>query len=327
MESLPNFELFTGQARRAIWLAYQEAQRFDHDYLASEHLLAGVLREGSLEIAKVFRDQGIATTEIVEKLEPLLAQAEPRPLVPNVCLTPRAVRALNAAVDLALHVGDRRANSPQLLQAIINDPDSVARKFLDELGFDAHRGAADLRDASVAPNRDQLVTSAVSESDLNRPESSRVDPTAAQLAQLLTSEMPRVDLDMASGAVDINPALAESDFQLFLTQLMLAVTMGLTGGYILHQTIDAMAAVAIAFALVACFRNSVLGLLAGATLGGMIGQKIQPGNRLFDTPIEALVPLVLIGGFLGSFIGNFWRRFTPRYLHPSETHQKPPGVV
>jgi ATP-dependent Clp protease ATP-binding subunit ClpC len=77
MDAVLQFEKLTGQARRAVWLAYQEAQRFDHDYLASEHLLAGLLREGSTEIAAVFREQDIKPEEVIEKLEMTLAQAQP----------------------------------------------------------------------------------------------------------------------------------------------------------------------------------------------------------------------------------------------------------
>ena len=324
MEPAPNFEQFTGQARRAILLAYQEAQRFDHDFLASEHLLGGIVREGSSEIAHVFREQGIGPDEILEKLEQSLAQAQPGPMSASICLTPRARYALVAAADLARDAQEGRVDSPQILLALIDDSEGTTRPFLEELGFDADRGCAALRQARVAPNRDLLVT--VDDRELSRATANRVDPTAAQLTHLLSGHPPQVEMDLTAPA-EINSAIAESDFQLFLTQMMLALTLGLAGGYSIYQSIDGMAAAAVIFGLIACFRNSLVGLAAGATLGGMIAQKVQPGNGALDTPIEAFAPLILVGGFIGSFIGNYWRRFTPKYLHPSMTHRKPPGVV
>jgi hypothetical protein len=322
MEPAPQFERFTGQARRAILLAYQEAQRFDHDHLASEHLLSGLLREGSAEVANVFLKQEIPPAEVLEKLEQLFAHTKPGPMTEAIYLTPRATQALNSAIDLARIAQESRAGSAHILLALLAAPEGPIRTFLHDLGFDPELGATALRSANSGPNRDLLVSR-----EAARVDSGRVDPTAAQLTQLLSGETPHVALDLAEPPPDINPYLAEADFQLFLTQLMLALTMGLAGGYTLDQSVDAMAAAGIVFALVACFRNSVLGFLAGATLGGMIAQKVQPGNGALETPIEAMVPLILVGGFLGSFIGNFWRRFTPKYLHPSTTHQKPPGVV
>lgn len=322
---MPQFDRFTGQARRAIWLAYQEAQRFDHDYLASEHLLAGLLREGTADVASAFRDQDIEPAEILERLEASLAQATDGSLATVVSLTPRATQALLAAAEAARARGDERAGAADLLLALILDRESAIAGFLEDAGFDLEQAAAALRSAVDSPNRDLLVTA--STNDSARPDGARVDPTAAQLAELFAGVNPYAEIPSPLNEAAINPILAETDFQLFLTQLMLAVTMGLAGGFILYQSVDAMAAAAILLALVACFRNSVLGMCAGATLGGMIAQKVQNGNHVFDSPIEALVPLTMIGAFLGSFIGGFWRRFTPKYLHPSTMHQKPPGVV
>lgn len=319
MDLAPEFERFTGQARRAIWLAYQEAQRFDHDYLASEHLLAGLLREGSPEIVAAFRQQEIEIDEILEKLEATLTSAEPAMASP-VFLTPRASRTLSEAVVLARQSHAGLANPGHIMRALIADPETSVRALLDAVGFDSAAGERFLLETGDALNRDLLVQSASATSD-----GGRVDPSPAQLAGLLAKESPQVELQFRGFPPVVDPALAESDFQLFLTQLALALALGLTGGYIVWESIDGMAGAAVVFTLIACFRNSLLGLCAGATLGGMLAQKAQPG-RGPETHIEALVPLIVIGAFLGSFVGNFWRRFCPKYLHPSIT-QKPPGVV
>jgi hypothetical protein len=317
MDADPHFERFTGQARRAVWLAYQEAQRFDHDYLASEHLLAGLLREGSAEIVRVFREQDIKPDEILEKLDGALAQAQPGPDATPIFLTPRAKRTLEQAAQLAQTQHDPLAGVTHILLAMLTDAENSTREFLEDLGFDAERGEQSLRAAALAPNRDLLIQASTAVGD-----GARVDPTAAQLAQLLAGESPHVDLQPAEYSPVVDPALAEADFQLFLTQLMLALTMGLAGGYILYESVDVMTGAAVLFGIAACFRNSLLGLLLGAGLGALVGQKIA---RFGATGIEIFVP-ILVGAFLGSFFGNFWRRYCPTYLRPSTMYQKPPGV-
>jgi hypothetical protein len=320
MDAAPSFERLTGQARRAVWLAYQEAQRFDHDYLASEHLLAGLVREGSAEVVRVFREQQITPDEILERLEMTLAQTQPVSQATAIFLTPRAHRTLAAAIELARQEHATVAGPKHVLLAMLTDAENSTRAFLDDLGFDAPRGEQSLRDAALAPNRDMLVQAAPGGGD-NVP----IDPTAAQLTQLLAGELPRVLLT-AENSPAVDPSLAESDFQLFLTQLILALSLGSSGGYIAFESFDGMVGVAVLFGLAACFRNSVLGMVVGGGLGAMVAQRIHHLNQA-DTPIGALLPLVLLGGFLGSFVGNFWRRYCPTYLRPSTTRQKPPGVV
>lgn len=321
MDPAPNFELFTGQARRAILLAYQESQRFDLDYLASEQLLAGLVREGSTDIARVFGEQLIPADEVLSKVEASLAATDETSAATDIFLTPRARQALDDAVDFARQTHQPQASPAHILRALLADSEGSIHGLLEDLGFDVERGLRVLGDGAAAVNRDLLVQSSPSS------EGARVDPAPQQLAQLFAGQPPHADLRTSALNASVNPALAETDYQLFLTQLMLALTMGAASGYILYDSVDGMAGAAVLLGLVACFRNSTLGVIAGAGLGGMLAQKIQPGGRLFDTPIEALVPLVIAGGFVGSFLGNFWRRACPKYLQPSVTHQKPRGVV
>lgn len=309
------FERFTGQARRAIWLAYQEAQRFEHDYLATEHLLMGLLREGAGDVADVFTRQSIEPGTVIEKLEALLDQADQGPEASVICLTPRARRAMSRAVEEADDAHLDEANSTHLFLALLLDPDTGSRSLLDDVGLNIQRAEAELHAAAAAPNRDRLVQSAAA--------AGRLDPTADQLAQMLGVPSPHAEMTGERAMID--PALAESDYQLLVTQLVLGLSMGLAAGYILFGGIDGMVGVAMGMVMVAIFRNSLLGTISGAVLGLMIGRHTADA-RAADTTGATLM-LVTLGGFVGSFLGGFWRRFCPGYLRPSMTHQKPPGVV
>src|SRR4051794_84798 len=108
MGSFANFESFTGQARRAVWLAYREAERFDHDFLSTEHLLAGLLRDGAGEIAAMLREQAIEPAAVLAEVESSLAD-EPVSSSSSFCLTPRLVRAFATAVELAWAAQERSA--------------------------------------------------------------------------------------------------------------------------------------------------------------------------------------------------------------------------
>src|SRR4051794_19788629 len=95
------FDRLTGQARRVLWLAYQEAQRFDHDFLGTEHLLVGILREGSEEVLGLLRRHGIEPDHVLMQIDPVLLAAEPAAAGGTIYLTPRARQILARAATEA----------------------------------------------------------------------------------------------------------------------------------------------------------------------------------------------------------------------------------
>ena len=111
---------------------------------------------------------------------------------------------------------------------------------------------------------------------------------------------------------------AEIDWQLLLTQLILALTVGMAGGHLLFGNVDGMAGVTSVLFVVAIFRNSLIGAIACAALGWFLASKIDPTDGL------AHVLLPLAGGFVGSFLGNFWRRYCPFVIKPGQPPPRPP---
>jgi hypothetical protein len=151
-------------------------------------------------------------------------------------------------------------------------------------------------------NRDLSVRLQRQESD-----GARVDPTPLQLQQLLCGEMPKVELSGQGIASQeaTSPAVAELDWQLLLTQLVLATALGIFSGFIVFESVDGIAGVASVFFVVAIFRSSMLGALAGGIAGWFVAKRLDPTDRL----LPLFVPW--FGVFLGSFLGNFWRRYCP----------------
>jgi hypothetical protein len=308
------FERFTGQARRVLWLAYQEAQRFDHDFLGAEHLFVAVLRDGSPDIAGLLERHGVTADIALPLFEPVLLASEPNMMEGKVYLTPLVRRVLDAALDAAQRQHAPQAGVGHILWGVLGEPDTEIRRILGELGVDVNALREDLDQLPAPSNRDLSVQPRRSEN-----ESGRVDPSAEQIEQILAAPLPNAELrSMSLVPSEAIPSSAAVDWQLLLTQLMLALTVGLAGGYLLFGSGDGMAGVTSVLFVVAIFRNSLIGAIACAILGWLLATKIDPTDGL------AHVLLPAAGAFVGTFLGNFWRRYCPFEIKPGQPPPRPP---
>src|SRR5262245_28474742 len=95
------YERFSGQARRAVYLAYEEAQRLKHEYVGTEHLLVGILSEGSEGVGKLLSACGLDPREIHRKVGYLIPAGLELPDWNKLPLTPSAKRTLDYAREEA----------------------------------------------------------------------------------------------------------------------------------------------------------------------------------------------------------------------------------
>jgi ATP-dependent Clp protease ATP-binding subunit ClpA len=84
-----SFDRFTERARKVLTLAQEEAQRFNHNYIGTEHLLLGLVREGEGVAAKVLSNLGIELTKVRSAVEFIIGRGE-RQVIGEIGLTPRA---------------------------------------------------------------------------------------------------------------------------------------------------------------------------------------------------------------------------------------------
>jgi Clp amino terminal domain, pathogenicity island component len=308
------FERFTGQARRVLWLAYQEAQRFDHDFLGAEHLFVAALRDASPDLLALLDRHGVAPDIVLPLFEPVLLAAEPNMMEGRVYLTPLVRRVLANAIDVAQRQQSPQAGVGHLVWAVLGEPETEIHRILGELGVDSQALRADLERLPPPGNRDLSVQPRRGDAD-----SSRVDPSPQQIEQLLSAPTPSAELkSMSFVAPEANLGGAEIDWQLLLTQLILALTVGMAGGYMLFSNVDGMAGVTSVLFVVAIFRNSLIGAVACGVLGWLLATHLDPGDGL----THVLLPLA--GGFVGSFLGNFWRRYCPFVIKPGQPPPRPP---
>ena len=99
------FEKFSEKARRVLSLAQEEAQRFNHTYIGTEHILLGLVRETDGVAAKVLNNLGVELTKVRSAVEFIIGRGERTPSG-EIGLTPRAKKVIELAVDEA-----RRAQS------------------------------------------------------------------------------------------------------------------------------------------------------------------------------------------------------------------------
>ena len=100
MATADRFDRFTDRARKVLTLAQDEAQRFNHNYIGTEHLLLGLVREGEGVAAKVLENLNVELAKVRQAVEFIIGRGEQAP-TGEIGLTPRAKKVIELAVDEA----------------------------------------------------------------------------------------------------------------------------------------------------------------------------------------------------------------------------------
>ena len=130
---LYKFGGFTEKANQALNLGIQAAMEMGHNYIGSEHILLGLLKEGSGVACQVLTEKGVEAGQIAEKLRVTVGTAAPTNLTPGD-FTPRSKRILEMALLEARNLGHSYVGTEHILMAILKEGDSYAVRFLGELG-------------------------------------------------------------------------------------------------------------------------------------------------------------------------------------------------
>ena len=128
------FSNFTEKARIAISEAHDAAAEMGHNYIGSEHLLMGLIREGSGVAAKVLEKNGVTVEKVKDKINEYIGIGVSLPQQTELPLTPRSKRILEMSALEARRLNHSYIGTEHLLMAIIRDGDGVAAKILESLG-------------------------------------------------------------------------------------------------------------------------------------------------------------------------------------------------
>ncbi len=129
------FSNFTEKARISISEAHDAATEMGHNYIGSEHLLLGLIREGSGVAAKILEKGGITSEKVTEKISEYIGTGAPLPQQTELPLTPRSKRLLEMSALEARRLNHKYIGTEHILMAIIRDGDGVAAKILLSSGI------------------------------------------------------------------------------------------------------------------------------------------------------------------------------------------------
>ena len=137
------FDKFTEHARKVLSLAQEEAQRFNHNYIGTEHLLLGLAREGSGVAAEVLRNLGVEVNKIRAAVEFIIGRGD-RLVLGEIGLTPRSRTVIELAVDEARQLGHHYIGTEHLLLGLVREGDGIASGVLESLGVNLGKVRAEV---------------------------------------------------------------------------------------------------------------------------------------------------------------------------------------
>lgn len=206
------FDRFTKRARRVLTLAQEEAQRLNHNYIGTEHLLLGLVREENGVAVRVLRDLGVDPKQVRERVERTVGRGQ-RAMYGKLSLTPRTKRVIELAVDEARRLGHHYIGTEHLLLGLVRAGEGVAVDVLKGLGvgLDKVRSQtarvmmeSSAQSATSGPARESKGTPLVDQlgTDLTaQAEAGKLDPVVGR-----KNEIERV-IQILSRRTKNNPAL------------------------------------------------------------------------------------------------------------------------
>ncbi|UCC59367.1 MAG: ATP-dependent Clp protease ATP-binding subunit [Dehalococcoidia bacterium] len=137
------FDKFTERARKVLALAQEEARRFNHNYIGTEHILLGLVREEEGMAAKILSNLGIGLNKVRAAVEFIIGRGEGS-TQNEVGLTPRAKRVIELAVDEARLLGHQYIGTEHILLGLLREGEGVAAGVLESLGVSVDRVHSEL---------------------------------------------------------------------------------------------------------------------------------------------------------------------------------------
>ena len=135
---------FTEKAERAISIAQESALELGHDYVGTEHLLLGLVKEPTGVAARVLQSQGVTADNVLNKIEELIGRGQN--VTNSISFTPRTKRVLELSFSEARRMGHNYIGTEHLLLAIMREAESVAVRILMDLSIDPQKLFSELVD-------------------------------------------------------------------------------------------------------------------------------------------------------------------------------------
>ncbi len=183
------FEKFSEKARRVLSLAQEEAQRFNHTYIGTEHVLLGLVRETDGVAAKVLTNLGVELPKVRSAVEFIIGRGE-RAATGEIGLTPRAKKVIELAVDEARRLNHNYIGTEHLLIGLMREGEGVPAGVLESLGVTLDK---------IRAETSRILSQNVQQSPSGGGRSTTKTPTLDQLGTDLTSLARTGKLDPTVG--------------------------------------------------------------------------------------------------------------------------------
>src|SRR5882724_363108 len=128
------YERFTDRARKLMQLAMQEAKRFNHEYIGTEHILLGLVKEGSGIAANVLKNLDIDLDKVRGEVEKIVQVGPYVVTMGKLPQTPRAKKVIEYAIEESRSLGHNYIGTEHLLLGLIQEGEGVAAQVLLNLG-------------------------------------------------------------------------------------------------------------------------------------------------------------------------------------------------
>lgn len=181
------FDKFSERARRVLSLAQEEAQRLNHNYIGTEHILLGLVKEEEGVAARVLINMGVSLPKMRSAVEYVIGPGE-KVTSAGTGLTTRAKRVIELAIDEARQMGHNYIGTEHLLLGLLREADGVAAGVLDSFSVTLEKARAEItRFLSQNANKSRAA------------KSPSKTPTLDQVARDLTAEARAGKLDPVIG--------------------------------------------------------------------------------------------------------------------------------
>src|SRR5215212_7451907 len=129
------YERFTDRARKVMQLANQEAQRFNHEYIGTEHILLGLVKEGSGVAANVLKNLDVDLRKIRLEVEKLVQSGPDMVTMGKLPQTPRAKKVIEYSMEEARNLNHNYVGTEHILLGLLREQEGVAAQVLMNLGL------------------------------------------------------------------------------------------------------------------------------------------------------------------------------------------------
>jgi ATP-dependent Clp protease ATP-binding subunit ClpC len=170
------FERFTDRARRVVVLAQDEAKMLNHNYVGTEHILLGLLREGNGVAARALESLGIGLDAVRQQVEQIIGRGQGPPPEGHIPFTPRSKRVLELSLRESLDLGHTYIGTEHILLGLIREGEGVAAQVLVDMGIDLDRARQQV--IQLLTGRQQAESPAAGAEDLRK----RLASMASRLA-------------------------------------------------------------------------------------------------------------------------------------------------